>query len=496
MTLKKICLGFGALLVLAMTLMTSCKKDMINTDPNAKLEFSVDTLRFDTVFSELGSDTRILKAINPYNKPIRISHIRLENHGLSAFHLNIDGLPGNEASDIEVAANDSVYIFVEVTVNPEDPLSASPYIITNEIVFETNGNTQQVTLEAWGQNANYVPNRWSRGGFAYVSCDLGNLTWDDPRPYVIYGILLIDSCTLNIPPGARIYVHGGLARLNDTILYNDGIIFVLPNGKLSVTGTLDNPVVIQGDRTEEDFENEPGQWGGIRFSEGSKNNKMEYTTIKNSLVGVRVDSAASLSMKHVQVFNTSYDGIIGIHSAITAENCLVRNNGGNSVRLLYGGSYGFKYCTFANYGNDNASVHLSDALCLDAPFCENFYANPLYATFENCIVFGSQSDEISLFNRTGQSNYFNYTFDHCIVRVDKLTDADQYPDFFDHCISCINATGSDALFKDLNQDDYHLDTLSVAEQMAIPIPAITTDLEGNARDATMPDIGCYEYQYQ
>ncbi len=496
MPVKNICLATIALFTVAALILPSCRKEVIITDPGAKLEFSVDTLRFDTVFSELGSDTRIVKAINPHNQPIRISHIRLENHGLSVFNLNIDGIPGNEAHDIEIAANDSLYIFVEVTVNPDDPVSASPYIIQNEILFETNGNTQQVALEAWGQNANYIPHRWNQGGFAYLSCDLNELTWDDPRPYVIYGILVIDSCTLQIPAGTRIYVHGGLAELNDTILYNDGIIFVLPKGKMQVNGTPDNPVVFQGDRNEADFADEPGQWGGIRFSAGSKNNSIAYAEIKNSLVGVRVDSAANLSLRHVQIAHTSYDGIIGIHAGITAENCLVRNTGGNSVRLLYGGSYDFKYCTFANYGNDNAAVHLSDALCLDAPFCENFYANPLYADFTNCIVYGSQSDEISLFNRTGQPNYLNYTFDHCIVRVDELTHPDQYPDFFDHCISCINATYSDKLFKSLNDDDYHLDTLSVAEQKAIPINGINIDLEANERDPVMPDIGCFEYQYQ
>ena len=53
-----------------------------------------------------------------------------------------------------------------------------------------------------------------------------------------------------------------------------------------------------------------------------------------------------------------------------------------------------------------------------------------------------------------------------------------------------------ALFVSINEDDYHLDTLSVAEEKGIPIPGIFIDLEGNDRDAAAPDVGCFEYQYE
>ncbi|GIV31236.1 MAG: hypothetical protein KatS3mg029_0587 [Saprospiraceae bacterium] len=88
-----------------------------------------------------------------------------------------------------------------------------------------------------------------------------------------------------------------------------------------------------------------------------------------------------------------------------------------------------------------------------------------------------------------------YGFSHCIVRVDDLLDPDTgFPDFFDHCDPCIVPTNQDALFVSSAQDDYHLDTLSIAEGKALPIPAIPIDLEGTARDPVAPDIGCYEYK--
>jgi hypothetical protein len=44
------------------------------------------------------------------------------------------------------------------------------------------------------------------------------------------------------------------------------------------------------------------------------------------------------------------------------------------------------------------------------------------------------------------------------------------------------------------KDDYHLDTMSVAEMKGIPLPGFTDDLDGNARDLLLPDLGCYEFQ--
>jgi len=227
----------------------SCRKEPnFITDSSAQLEFSTDTLTFDTVFTTVGSATRILKLFNPHSQPIRISKIYIPNGDQSRFIINVDGIPTSSIEDVEIAANDSLYIFGEVTVDPDEDISISPFVINDEILIETNGNQQRVVLEAWGQNANYIPNRYANGGVALLTCNLGDVTWDDPKPYVIYGVLVVDSCTLNIPAGTNIYVHGGIARTEseagEISFYNDGIIFFQPRGTLNATGTFDEPVVI------------------------------------------------------------------------------------------------------------------------------------------------------------------------------------------------------------------------------------------------------------
>jgi len=49
------------ILVLCLGLIISCSKDDFNTSPDVRIEFSSDTLKFDTVFVSAGSVTKTLK---------------------------------------------------------------------------------------------------------------------------------------------------------------------------------------------------------------------------------------------------------------------------------------------------------------------------------------------------------------------------------------------------------------------------------------------------
>jgi hypothetical protein len=467
------------------------KEDDFLLDSSAELTFSVDTLRFDTVFTEIGSATRILKVYNTNNQPIRINKIALDKGSNSFFRINVDGVSTNEATDVVVAANDSLYIFAEVTVDPNDPLSISPFIINEWLNIELNGNKRQVVLEAWGQNANYIPDRFNQGGGAIISCDFGEISFDDPKPYVIYGVLFVDSCTLNIPAGTEIYIHGGIVKTGVFGQnYNDGYIFVLPNGRLNIEGTAEEPVVIEGDRLESAFQEVPGQWGGIYLAR-SRGNKIDHAIIKNARFGIIVDSSSTLIIENSQVLNAISGGIIGVHSRIKAENCLFAGNGGNAVQLEYGGSYDFTYCTLASYGVDNSALRMTNLRCLDE-LCTTARFNNLRVRFKNSIIYGSRTDEIDLFNV--EQAAFDYNFENCIVKVKDLLDDDATPDFFDHCNPCQPGAGVTdiRLFIDPSEGNFELDSLSIAEGFAKPIFNLNTDIKGTIRDANTPDAGCFE----
>ncbi len=489
-------LGMGVVLTAALL---GCQKERFTTDPEDRLTFSTDTLRFDTVFTSLGSATRILKVYNPNKREsLRIRRIYLENGAQSRFRINVDGLPGPLHTDVEIAPNDSLYVFAEVTINPDEPPSISPFVITENLVFETNDNVQKVVLEAWGQNAVYLPSRFGKGGAVLYACDGGEWVWDDPRPYVIYGIVVIDSCTVRIPAGARIHVHGGLVRTlqedSMVVRYNDGLLVFQGTGRLIVEGTAERPVVFEGDRLEREFANTAGQWTGLWLRAATSGHRIEHAIIRNSIIGVRVDSAADLTLRNARIYNTTNSGLIGVHAYIRAENCLFHSNGAFAIQLEYGGDYEFNYCTVANFGGRSEALRMSNTLCRD-PLCEHFDVSPLHARFQNSIFLGSRPDQITLSDAKGRATDFVYRFEHCLVRVRDLVRPNAWPDFFDHCQPCLNLSNTDSVFLNIAERNFRLDTLfSKADGYARPIASISADLEGTPRDPEHPDAGCYERQ--
>lgn len=492
---------FTALLILSFIfILAACRKeDNFVTDTSAKLSFSTDTLMFDTVFTQIGSATRYLKIFNNNDQPIKISKITLNNTSGVIFNLNIDGISAKTFTDVQIPAKDSLYVFAEVTVNPNAPLSTSPFVFNQELVFETNGNIQKVILEAWGQNANYIPNRLGKGGFATLSGGNPNriINWDDPKPYVIYGVLFIDSCVLKIAAGTRIHVHGGLAYLPDTSVYRDGIIYVLPDARIEAQGTLEKPIIIEGDRLEKEFTTEPDQWAGIIIGNRSKGNIFNFTTIRNSRVGIRVDSAASLSIKNSKIYNTSGSGLVAAHAQVTAENCLFYGNSGSCTQLEYGGVYDFTYCTMASYGSRNAALSANNFRCYERTQtgCIRALAYPLSLKATNCIFYGSKEDEIDFIDATtGPTLDFVYDFRNSIVRVKDLLKLENHPNFLTQCKDCIRADSKSKIFRKPSSSNYQLDTLSIAEMKALPISNILNDIEGKLRDIKTPDIGSYEFK--
>lgn len=476
-----------------------CVKERFETGGGKGVYFSVDTLRFDTVFTSLGSATRSVKVYNPHSLPIIIDEITLREGDGSSFRFNADGYEGPTVKGVEIGGNDSTYIFIEVTIDPDQPLSESPFILGEELIVRLNGTEQVLRLEAWGQNANYIPSRFGKNGVALLSCDFNTVVWDDPKPYVIYGVLVIDECTLELAPGVRIYVHGGIARNQDAdgriSFYNDGLIFVGANGQLRSSGTLENPVLIEGDRLEPSFETTPGQWQGIRLDKMSRGNILSYTTIKNSLFGIFVDSLAEVQLEASIIANTSSHGILAYQGTVSARNTLFYNNGRNSFAAILGGDYAFTYCTLANFRNNEPAVGMGGVYCYDFPQCNVTATNALKARFTNCVITGSNSDEFWVSFPEGKQN--ELLLENCIFRVNELLEPDNFPGFMgDYTMNSFNRQRTDSLFADLSADDYRPDTLSVLEHRARPIVGITIDLEGNERDPANPDIGCYEYQYE
>ena len=96
---------------------SSCRKDFSTIPSFGQLEFSKDTVFLDTIFTNIGSATYNLKVYNRGNSDITIPNITLERGASSSYRLNVDGIPGKSFQNIDILAKDSIFIFVETTIN-------------------------------------------------------------------------------------------------------------------------------------------------------------------------------------------------------------------------------------------------------------------------------------------------------------------------------------------------------------------------------------------
>jgi len=279
---------------------------------------------FDTVFTTIGSTTQHLKVYNPYDQKVLISSIKLAKAETSNFRLNINGVSSNEVQDLELAPFDSLYIFVEVTVDPNG--QNLPLVVKDSIEFVTNTNRQDVDLVAWGQDFELIKRKI-----------LKNTTWTSEKPYLVYNYAFVDSnATLTINPGTKIYFH------------KDAGLYV--KGKVLAKGTVENPISFQGDRLETVYANVPDQWNGVLLYSGSTNNEFSNVEIKNANIGLQVGNiedkgSANVKLNNVKIQNMAYAGIFAMKSDIQAANCLITNCGFYAVALLISGNYEFNHST-------------------------------------------------------------------------------------------------------------------------------------------------------
>lgn len=464
---------------------TSCnKEEIIDTNPSLTLDFSTDTIFFDTVFTTVGSITQYLKVYNKNENKIKISSIRLAGGESSPYRMNVDGEAAFVMKDVEIAGNDSLFIFVRVTIDPTDV--NAPFVVNDSIVFEINTNIQDVNLVAWGQNANYIlADTYIEGypKFKIIANEFEEVTWTAEKPYVVYGFAVVDSnARLNIEAGTNIYFH------------NNSGLWIYKGGNLNVNGTFEAPVTFQGDRLDDFYKDLPGQWDRIWINEGSVNNVINYAVIKNGFIGIQAETMQEQMGNRLILTNTIIEnmtgyGLLSRFYNITSNNCVIAGCGQYLAALTWGGLYDFRHCTFANDWGE--SVRLTPSLVLNN-YVEDqqgtIYAFEFDAYFGNCIVYGRNGEEV-LYAFNDQAPY-NYFFDNCLLKTEQeITDAAHYLDSFKN---------EDPLFFNPDSLDYHLDTLSPAIdrgklQIVLESPLdITLDLDQVNR-ADSPDLGAYEF---
>lgn len=462
------------LTVCAAVFSTSCRKEkLLITSADASVYTSADTLKYDTVFTTVGSVTQSFKIFNNNNGRLKLSTVKLMGGAASFYKMNVDGLPGTQFNDIEIAANDSLYVFVSVNINPN--AANLPFIVQDSILYSYNGVNRYVQLQAFGQNAVFLRNQKITG----------NVTWSNTLPYVIIGGIQVDTtASLTIPKGTRIYLHADAPFIVDGTLIANG-------EKYDSTR-----IIFRGDRLDEPYRDYPAAWPGIWFRGQSRNNVLQFTTIKNAYQGIIADgpsinASPKVTLRECIVDNAYDAGILGINSSVTARNCLL-SNCGNNIGFVLGGNYSFTHCTAASFSNLYL-VHKTPVLVATNYLKQSnntFLTANLNASFTNCIFwgqFGTVDNEV-VADKIG-STTFNVQLTNCLYKL---------KDPLNPLITSTNGLVNQIpLFDSVNTSNrvynFHLKTGSPGINGGVNA-GITLDLDGNPRPVGLPDMGSYEKQ--
>lgn len=480
--LRNIFIGVG--IVMALVLMQACIRKPNYLMEGGRLRFSVDTLLFDTVFTEAKSSTHTLWLYNEEDEFVMVS-VQMKLGGASSYDLSIDGKTGKLISDIKIGPKDSTKIFVTMKAEPND--EDLPFIIEDEIIASLNGNDYRLPVYGFGQNAYYI-----------TDSVLTTMTLLHDRPYVIFhSALVAEGHTLTVPAGARIYMH------------RDSRLFV--QGTLKIMGTLEEPVFIQGDRIDRriyvgDYLYLPGEWGGIYFTAESHDNEIHYARIQHGGLSTRIGSAATLpaliqvdedtkldgtpklKMTNTLIHNAVTYGLVAFQSSIEAENCLIMNAQDITLALLQGGTYRFYDCTIGAPGGNRFFSRTRGSVSVAV---QNYYmltettykSSELDAVFQNCIIYGRLEDEFVASAKPDNSAHI--MLDHCLIKHKEAL-----PDFVTQNEVLRNV---DPLFRDLSEYDFNLLEGSPVIGKGITAGVLSTDYNGVVRP-TPPSIGAMEYQ--
>lgn len=417
---------------------------------------------------------------NKHDEPLLVNEVLLAGSGESGFRINVDGRKGDRFQNIRIPAEDSLYVFVEATINPNK--KNQPLLVEDSIIFRVNGVNQSVNLEAYGQDINLIKGGEIINQNRFLSAE---------KPYLIYDSLVIAPNTeITIESGAIFYMHAKA----DIINY----------GTLVAAGTLEKPIVFRGDRLDFilndvlPYDRTPSQWGGIFIQSQSFNNIFSHVIVRNATTGITLEKSnpdkSKLKIDNSQFTNMGENVFSAFNCNVEAVNTEFSNAGG-SVVLLLGGDYLFTHCTLANFMT--LTKRSQSTLTLANNANKEMYA--LNAVFNNCVIDGSfdrgkdlNKGEINMLV-TGAAD-FNYKFNHCVIKTLGENNAEFNDVIFTNSSLSYRLMGGD---KNKYRYDFRPDSLTtIGVGKADPAVSIKypSDRYGIDRFKNEgPDMGAYEY---
>ena len=469
----------GVLSILFLISTFACKREgVLETDPNQQPVLTKDSIIFDTVFTTVGTTTEFFKVLNPSNKSLKMDQIYLAGGENSDFRLNVDGEPGKSFSNITLRPKDSIFVFVEATIDPNG--GNTPLIVEDQIVFETLGKTKAVELLAWGQDAIYHRADTYIAGLPPFVVLPENEIWTSEKPHVVYGYAVVDSArSLRVEAGTQIHFH------------NNSGLWVYRGGHIEMNGTTNQPIVLQGDRLESFFEDAPGQWDRFWINEGPQDHILRNVIIKNALVGLQIEplpfdvlsptTTNKIILENVTIQNSSAIGLLARNYRMEATNCVFGDAGTYGFAISGGGSYDLNHVTIANYYIEKPRT---DAGVLVTNVYEDATGTVQIRPLEmlrirNSIIAGSQETEIEFSLNEEVTNQIEIANSLIFLKED-------FSDFYVNC-----SRNLEPAFKNPDANNFDIKSNSFAIDRGIQT-GINTDILGRFRDFN-PDLGAYEF---
>ena len=384
--------------VLIVALMTvACEdEDKFSTGAGMRLDFEVDTLQIDTVFSNTPSSTYSFWVYNRQDNGLRLQTVRLKKGNQTGFRVNVDGIyldnsNGSQVSNVDVRRKDSLLVFVELTAQTTHQLE--PKLVEDDLLFvQENGTEQAVNLRAWAWDAKKL----------YDPEIAEDSVIESAVPLVIYG-------NLTVKEGAELTLR------NTTLFFHDA-------SGVEVYGSLRTEnCLLRGDRLDYMFNYLPydrisGQWAGVHFYESSTDNELVDTEIRNATDALVMDQAKldeeayRLVMQDCVVHNSKGVGVEVTNSNVMIDHCQLTNAKGDCLAVI-GGMAEISYCTIAQFypfeAERGAAMRLVNED--DCPLKHFVCVGTIATGYADDVVEGEQiGDEL------------DYRFENCLLRTETI----------------------------------------------------------------------------
>lgn len=455
-------------------------------DPTAGISFSVDTLCFGTVFTDMSSSTRVVMVHNRTKQAQLIEKV-LQADG-RYFRINLDGESSAAyLNNIRLQAGDSLYLFVNAKI--DEQTSDLPVLVTDQVIFVMgDGSKKTLQIEAYGQDVTLIDS-------LYIDADY---TFRAGKPYLIrHYVASAPGTTLTIEAGTVFYMH------------KDAQVHVY--GSLVAPGTAEAPILFTCERQDDyvagiPYAYVPGQWGGIYLYDYDGQaptwlaSGLRIVSAINGLYcyGKNAQQRPTLSLSGSVIHNHDQYGLVLLNVDADVSNSEISNCASHCL-YIQGGTSRFEQNTIASYYRHtmyNSNVGLYDTRREDvsAVYVDNLSKTvPTRVSFVNNIITGVRSEQLMI--ASPLPDYYSGIFRCNYIKGDTLRLAGASGNVYsqDTDTKQVDTVFLNDYYADYVYYDFRLDSLSPARGIAdsAVMSKYPQDLLGVTR--TTLDAGCYAY---